>query len=530
MKKLCVVLVLLLLFCGCQSVADNSTTPPTTTTTGAGDTTLSTNVLDEATIAWLPMQRHHFDESQGQKIKQYLLEKNEWLGSESDLPYYYSAEWDLTGDETNEYIVALCGYGWGGNAGGCIYVFTDADGGQLMGTRVANVRLGYHGWGETQKKTVGLIHSAGIDGLCFDLKDRIDIWGWDNVAQQWKPMAESSDDLQEIQRKNQVLQSVRSLHARYADVTKFRYEVDGVHTDENSKTTYDRVRIYTVSTKPIQDADGYEYYQIFTHRWCYVERESTAVFVENANAQLVSFEEVLLQALKDRKGGTPLVFVDSTNFRDQAYLLGAVDGGVFYPADCYAYNDRPLSDYQETEATVTGSILPLGSTLTFRDTNGGRFTSSAGVLTAKGAGRVIDGTVEVRTKLDTAVDGWWIGSTDPSLFPAVRTKENTFCADMNGDGDEDTVSVSFTDSTVMPPFSCWQLAVEIGEKTYTVSDPSAAVRPEDFQIFLLDLEADGQMELLIYERYSAKFSGVSLWQLTENEYTCLYTFAIDPMP
>lgn len=219
MKKLCVVLVLLLLFCGCQSVADNPTTPPTTTTTGAGDTTLST-------------------------------------------------------------------------------------------------------------------------------------------------------DLQEIQRKNQVLQSVWSLHARYADVTKFRYEVDGVHTDENSKTTYDRVRIYTVSTKPIQDADGYEYYQIFTHRWCYVERESTAVFVENANAQLVSFEEVLLQELKDRKGGTPLVFVDSTNFRDQAYLLGAVDGGVFYPADCYAYNDRPLSDYQETEATVTGSILPLGGTLTFRDTGG----------------------------------------------------------------------------------------------------------------------------------------------------------------
>ena len=38
MKKLCVVLVLLLLFCGCQSVADNPTTPPTTTTTGAGDT------------------------------------------------------------------------------------------------------------------------------------------------------------------------------------------------------------------------------------------------------------------------------------------------------------------------------------------------------------------------------------------------------------------------------------------------------------------------------------------------------------
>ena len=228
------------------------------------------------------------------------------------------------------------------------------------------------------------------------------------------------------------------------------------------------------------------------------------------------------------KTGVPLVFIDGTNYPDQAYYFGSIVDGKWCALDAYAYDDCALDDYLlSPETEVDSPALPSDSTLTFIDGRGAALSAISTRLQVQGEGRVISGIAEVRATLNTETDGWWLGTTDPSIFPSnVTYGERNFTADMNGR----TISVSWEFTPTEADFVRPTVTVVQEGEIYTITHELLSVKEDEWRVFLLDINGDGQCEIFTYARHHGRFGVITLYQISDGQYTILDVFDIDPMP
>ncbi|MBQ1211426.1 MAG: hypothetical protein IIX68_06470, partial [Clostridia bacterium] len=167
------------------------------------------------------------------------------------------------------------------------------------------------------------------------------------------------------------------------------------------------------------------------------------------------------------------------------------------------------------------------SALTFTDDRGQTFSAISTHLQVQGEGRVISGTPEVRAVLNTEAEGWWLGTTDLSIFPSnVTYGKQNIVADINGR----TVTVRWEFSPTEADFVRPTVTVVQEGEIYTITNELLSVKEDEWRVFLLDINGDGQCEIFTYARHHGRFGVITLYQISDGQYTILDVFGIDPMP
>ena len=229
----------------------------------------------------------------------------------------------------------------------------------------------------------------------------------------------------------------------------------------------------------------------------------------------------------------PILFLDGIEGDTHAYVLCAVDSGELKLAEDYLYNGKPLSDYLDcSNEAVSSEILDTAQEFTFINANGMTFQTGIDGLTC--TDRPLDESIAVCAEVDgqPGEKSYYLGSyTGVSLLPADMTVEdNQLFADLDGDGQVDTVSWAFTPASSGEYFD-YTITVSMGGTSCRIeSDEYYPCKEADLTVFVADLDQNGSYELVVCENSLSRFRSVTVYRLNAGTAEAWLTYVIDPEP
>ena len=259
--------------------------------------------------------------------------------------------------------------------------------------------------------------------------------------------------------------------------------------------------------------------------------------------QYETYEDFLEQINNpiDGTGMIPLVFVDTAKEDQVGYLICAGNNGEVYIADWYEFNGKSLYweshpefcgiDYQK--GPYSTEILDLSKPLVFRDFKGGSVTAKVQQLTGEYIG--IINFLLIRTHMNKALPAdsrLWFGTYEGiDMFPddAVYTDDGII-VDLDGDGDEDQIRVELTqvpDSYTEDPFTgytgyyyTYEYFVTKNGRTFRFKPFKSQlhVTPDDFAVYVADVDLDGEYEIIEFMYYYKRFGGISIYDFNGATY------------
>jgi len=282
-----------------------------------------------------------------------------------------------------------------------------------------------------------------------------------------------------------------------------------------------------------------------------IEKEDWPVRVKEEDD--TDWEQEFLDQVENPIDGTgmlPLVFVDTQKDAQIGYLICAGNDGQVYISDRFEYNGASLYwektpgtyviDYQK--GPYSTEILDLNKELVFRDFKGNCVSGKVQNLT--GDYMTIIEFLQIRTHLDQplpAESRLWFGTyADVDMFPedAVYTDDGVI-VDLDGDGAEDRIRVELTqvpDSYTEDPFTgytgyyySYEYYVTKNGRTFRFKPFTSQIHvtPDDFAVYVADVDLDGEYEIIEFMYYSKRFGGISIYDFTGSTYEELY-YAIAP--
>lgn len=223
----------------------------------------------------------------------------------------------------------------------------------------------------------------------------------------------------------------------------------------------------------------------------------------------------------------PLIFVEN----GQAYIIGAYSTeGVWYSPYSFLYDGKALSEYYGLEMgiSVTSPILSMEKPLTFHSEHN---SFTAAVLDMTVNGEYATGNYWVKLQMDRQVpDGLYFGSYDGlDMVPESISYGNALVsADLDSDGDMDQITWAFEESEGVYSYT---VTVERNGQSYSFERWTEYFGYEDVQILVADVNRDGYMELIVYEKMENGFyRGVSIYGLDFVGYIERIQYTIASMP
>lgn len=231
----------------------------------------------------------------------------------------------------------------------------------------------------------------------------------------------------------------------------------------------------------------------------------------------------------------PLLLLDTREYTDQVYILGAVWESQFHQMDDYTYNEQKLLDFLRTEnISVNTPAFETGRSLTLVDTEGNIATAVASGVTC--SGRMIDEHIEVKAKLDAHVgkDGVYLGSySETNIFISTeRTAQAIYCQ-LDGSGEQDCVSWEFSpaqeiDGTIYYDYT---LAVTRNGVQYVMDEEySMPLLQKDLHIWLVDINLDGEAEIAVYDVGYSRFGDLDIYSYHDGRYEPFFSYVVSPEP
>lgn len=341
---------------------------------------------------------------------------------------------------------------------------------------------------------------------------------------------------------------------------KIVFDVDGDGQDESCVLSYGRTSgLFTFGFRAYDYNAGVEKYNnVFLTQWydlSFVKGDDGVVrvkavdqadppqthyfdiVIENGNVSLRENGETEITGLiQVYYKPYPLLFVDTSSENTNAYVLCGFAPGRMYSTEDYLYNGRKLSEYiREQDVAVSSNILDRNKTLSFCDVNGKRFETATDGLRC--TGRMIDETVEVQAKLSQIPNqkSCYLGTyCGIPIFPESITYGNrSISADLNTDGNPDTIFWEFApaDPDLYGEHFHYTVTATIGTQAYTIeSNSQLPCKEEDVQIFVADVDLDGNYELIIYSKGMSRFRTISIYQLGTDSVNQLLYYIINPEP
>ncbi len=237
----------------------------------------------------------------------------------------------------------------------------------------------------------------------------------------------------------------------------------------------------------------------------------------------------------------PLLFWDTTDYRPgQAYIIGAFNKDGFHTTREFPYNDRHLNDYIEDVdgETVETNIIDTSKTLTFYDRYGSFFEADCGKIRCYSETIIGEAHICADVESDIPIDSRrFLGTYNGvDIFPeSIEYNGNSITVDLDCDGDDETIRWSFEkDDGVYSDRDYYYYTLEavVDGKKVAISDNKDWIPLEkgDFEVFIADVDMDGNYEVLVYEKGTSIFSDILIYDVSAKESELLHYYTIHPMP
>ena len=236
----------------------------------------------------------------------------------------------------------------------------------------------------------------------------------------------------------------------------------------------------------------------------------------------------------------PLLFLDtSDNFRDKAYIICAFNAEGIYTTYEFPYNDKHLLDYIiEYDVTVESSIIDTSKTFTFYDKNGKSFDTACGEITCYG--EELLGEVHVCADIQAVIptdSRRFLGTySGVDIFPeALEYGDNSVTVDLNCDGDNEIIRWTFEkdeEYSSEDNYYYYTLEAVVDGKIISISDNYDWVpaKRRDFEIFIADVDMDGNYEVIEYVRAASRFNNVYIYKIENDKCELMHFYIITTEP
>ena len=235
----------------------------------------------------------------------------------------------------------------------------------------------------------------------------------------------------------------------------------------------------------------------------------------------------------DDKTGA-ILFVDDN--RQYAYVICRFESGTYRDLSVYKYDNKNWLDFIYEEGdNVKTDVLKPGDTVNFYNASGDKQTAECSKVSCEGRG--IDVFTEVHAHLaqNDMLSSRYIGLT-ANINPMPRTplySENSISVDLDNDGTMDKIEWNFSDSGMVgsDDMQNYSLTITLNNKSRTIKNPEELpLNPGDLTVFVADLNGDGVMEVVIYEKLAALMSGLTVYTSINGNIEKMFNYVINPGP
>lgn len=249
----------------------------------------------------------------------------------------------------------------------------------------------------------------------------------------------------------------------------------------------------------------------------------------------------------DGEGMIPLLFTYAKYDKYSTYLIGAGNNGEFYIADRFAYNGKSLyipreeiygCDYQK--GPYNTKILDTERPVVFTDFGGSTVKTTVTGLNSDFMS-IIE-FLQMKPQLEQQLpetSRFYLGTYEGvEMFPRdAACIDNYIQVDLDGDGTEDLVYLAlFEDHYGEEPnfdyagyYYAYKLNITRNGKTYTFLPYASYDRAAqgDTRVFVADVDQDGEYEVLMYRMTYHRFDGLTIYDFNGQQYEKEY-YTISP--
>ncbi len=238
----------------------------------------------------------------------------------------------------------------------------------------------------------------------------------------------------------------------------------------------------------------------------------------------------------------PLLFLDTSDyFRDKAYIICAFNEDGIYTTYEFPYNDKHLLDYLEDEeygVTVESNIIETSKTFTFYDRYGSFFEADCDTIRCYSEPIICEVHVRADIQADIPTDSRrFLGTySGVDIFPeALEYGDNSVTVDLDRDGDNEIIRWTFEKAEGdwgTNNYYYYTLEAVVGGKTVSIADNYDWVptKRRDFEIFIADVDMDGNYEVIEYVRAASRFNNVYIYEIENDNCELVHFYTMTPEP
>lgn len=235
---------------------------------------------------------------------------------------------------------------------------------------------------------------------------------------------------------------------------------------------------------------------------------------------------------------TTVLFWEENN--DYAYVLCAFENGEFKNLKEYEYNgesweyfngwnEEPYKEQNEKE--VETDIIKVKEDFVFINELGDQVTDKTTSITCSGRG--IDDFTEVHAYFSQAMtqsDRRLGLSSNIQPFPRQPQYEiQSIIIDLDDNGEEDEITWEFHETMWVEDFYDYVIDIVLNGKLYSIANlTGTTVAPENFEIFVADINNDGSFEIIIYEKSERIYSAINIYGTKNGDLEKIFEYIINP--
>ena len=233
----------------------------------------------------------------------------------------------------------------------------------------------------------------------------------------------------------------------------------------------------------------------------------------------------------------PLLFWDPNCNRDHALILcGFIDGQI-QEMNEYQYNSRTWSEYTDGRlpADVIVDFICLDEDVNFYNSTG--ISNRASIKNIRCEGRAIDEFAEVQAVLEntkllkTDRQIGLLASEEP--YPRLPLySDHSIIVDLDGNGIDDQIDWTFSDAEMEAEhYKNYLLSINLNGELFTYSnDPDLPLNTNDLSVWVMDINKDGCMEVIVYEKLLSIMSSIYIYQPVDGKMAPMIEYVVNPGP
>ena len=235
----------------------------------------------------------------------------------------------------------------------------------------------------------------------------------------------------------------------------------------------------------------------------------------------------------------PILFYDGE--RNNAFILTSIQNKQLIDMSHYTYRGSKWEIFTSGKLSKVVNIqsMPTGQKVEFYNSQQKKSTLATKEVFC--SGRAIDEFAEVYVELNNPsilTDDYWLGCLPTqNLYPqSPKYYDDGIEVDLDNNGVIDKITINYQTSTLNSHASSVDyfdasVLINVNSKEYTFhTTKDLPVEKNDLKVFVADLNGDGCMEILIYEKALSLMSEIFVYQIDNEMLSLRLAYTINPGP